>query len=680
MNKILSQEILERRNRAFRVLYDTVIQVNSSPDEQVYSILCGNLRLICDADAALLFSFDKAARAISLEAVSVEGSTGAPPSKNQQLRGIPLPEKVLALYSEQTITKIMDVKDSLISVLPNSCWYCSFQSNNECLYYTLTLKKETDITGFAIIRRPSGKPLKMKDMVDTFLGLAGVIIQRKNAIDALNLSNKWFQTLLHSSPVGIILVNGNKEIVEINSAALELVSKKRDDIIGQKCSVLMCEDVTHRCPIFDEGKRVNTAEREIKHADGYSIPILKNVIPIEINHERYLVESFMDIREHKKMKEELMRARQLESIGVLAGGIAHDFNNLLTAILGNIDLALNANLSSEEMREILQGAKKASLNAKKLSSQFLTFAKGGNPIKESVSLEEIVRDSATFVLKGSAIKCEFDIEQNISPVNADKGQINQVIHNLILNAMQAMPDGGIIYVTLKNETISNNDPSGLQPGSYVHISIQDTGIGINPENLSKIFDPYFTTKEFGSGLGLSTTYSIVKKHGGAMSVKSELGTGTIFTIHLPCAARPCAHQPESLPAEKKTYYGTGKILVMDDEDMVRELLESALTTLGYKVTATRDGKEALEVFKNAWDNSQPFDLVIMDLTIPGGMGGKETITRLKREYPQARAIVSSGYSNDPVMADHTAYGFSGMVVKPFDIHDLSATIHNVINN
>ena len=378
----------------------------------------------------------------------------------------------------------------------------------------------------------------------------------------------------------------------------------------------------------------------------------------------------------KRHHEELNRMEKLESIGVLAGGIAHDFNNILTSILGNINLARMSSQSPDIIHRRLEEAEKAIDRAKNLTQQLLTFSKGGAPVKQTASISEMVRDTCEFVGRGSNVRCEFSIPDNIPSVDVDMGQISQVISNLIINAEQAMPDGGEINVRLENVSISS-DELPLKEGKYLKLSIQDHGIGIPAEILPKIFDPYFTTKQKGSGLGLASAYSIVKSHDGLITVESEPGIGTVFYVYLPVSDKAVAGHKDS---ERWVVAGEGKILLMDDEEMIREMGREMLMLLGYDVDVAANGDEALVLYRMGKNSGYPYSAVILDLTVRGGTGGKETILKLLEIEPTIKAIVSSGYSNDPIMADYKKYGFSGVVVKPYSAEELSRTLEMVIND
>ncbi len=385
-----------------------------------------------------------------------------------------------------------------------------------------------------------------------------------------------------------------------------------------------------------------------------------------------------DVTERKKWEEEQVRAAKLESLGLLAGGLAHDFNNLLTAIVGQLSLAKYGLEHSNPLFPRIIEAEQASLRAQDIARQLLTFSKGGVPVKKEVSLKNILEENVRLVLAGSKIKPVFQISSDLWPVNIDVGQICQVIHNLVINARQAMAEGGECIVQAYNLSQDDAEKAELpraSHGQWVRIEIIDKGIGISKENLTKIFDPYFTTKPTGSGLGLATSYSIIKSHGGFLSAESKLSSGSTFSFVLP--ANPKKETFEQ-PVETTVRLGHGKILIMDDESQIRQVLGEMIETCGYHSQATKDGEEALRVFNQAQISGDPFSAVILDLTIPGGLGGKDVINQLLDMDPHVRAIVVSGYSNDPVLANYQDYGFKGRVAKPFNLVDLSVVLNAVI--
>jgi signal transduction histidine kinase/ActR/RegA family two-component response regulator len=389
--------------------------------------------------------------------------------------------------------------------------------------------------------------------------------------------------------------------------------------------------------------------------------------------------SFRDVTEKRKTEAELLKSMKLESIGLLAGGIAHDFNNFLTAILGNVSLAkmeLDPNLSSYRY---LSETEKATLRAKDLANQLLTFAKGGAPQKKLTSIVQVLQDNTMFALRGSNLNPKFHFPDNLWTVEIDPGQIAQVVHNLVINAKQAMQEGGEIVIRVENVLMDKQHASKLfiNPGPFVLVCFKDNGKGI-PENLiNKIFDPFFTTKENGSGLGLFSTYSIVRNHYGTITVESRVGMGTSFFVYLPAVIDQKVKDDTKGDA---ILFGSGRILLMDDDELVRDMAKAMIQTLGYEVKLATRGEEALEIYRKAKEMNLPFQAVILDLTIPGGKGGKQTIQELLAYDRNVRAIVSSGYSNDPVLANYQEFGFKGCVAKPYRIQDLSKTLNDIIKS
>lgn len=379
-----------------------------------------------------------------------------------------------------------------------------------------------------------------------------------------------------------------------------------------------------------------------------------------------------DITEKKRMAEELQRARQIESIGLLAGSIAHDFNNILSAILLNAQIAKMK--KEKNVEKYLDGIEKATYRATGLTKQLLTFSKGGAPIKEAVSIKVLLKETAEFALHDSNSRCKFSISDDLFPIEVDKTQISQVINNLVINADQAMPEGGTVEIKAENLISPKSQGLPLKEGKYIKISIKDSGIGIPKEKIARIFDPYWTTKHKRSGLGLTTAYSIIKKHNGYIELKSEMGAGTTFYVYLPATEKKVAIEQEEA---EELIKGEGRILLMDDEEDILDSAGNVLKELGYQVKVAKDGSEAIRLYREA---KEPFDLVIVDLTIPGGMGGKEAIKELKEMNPAVKAIVSSGYSNDPIMVDFKKYGFCGVLHKPYKIGEMSKILHKVLGS
>jgi nitrogen-specific signal transduction histidine kinase/ActR/RegA family two-component response regulator len=387
---------------------------------------------------------------------------------------------------------------------------------------------------------------------------------------------------------------------------------------------------------------------------------------------------FRDVTEKLHLEKELQKTQKLESVGILAGGIAHDFNNILAAILGNIDLAIHRlGGEAEKVTPLLLDAEKASLRAKGLTQQLLTFAKGGSPIRRTVSINGIIRDSAVFVLRGSNVRCDVKIPEDLWLVEIDPGQMSQVIQNMILNARDVMEGGGIVTISGRNYE-GQVEELNTTHHRWVEITIDDEGAGMTTEVAERLFEPYFTTKETGSGLGLSICHSIISQHKGTIRVTSAPGAGSTFTILLPVSSEKKAADKKQQKGEIISQKGA-RILVMDDEEMVRTIASEMLLHLGLEPEMVNDGEQAIICYREAMNQGRKFDLVIMDLTIPGGMGGKSAVQEILKLDPAARVIVASGYSNDPVMSAFEKYGFCAAVIKPFQLQELAEVVNSALS-
>jgi PAS domain S-box-containing protein len=500
----------------------------------------------------------------------------------------------------------------------------------------------------------------------------------KSAEAELRESENTLKTIFLAAPIGIGYIQHEK-LVWANDRFFNMMDYSIEEKIE---SINLCFETPEE---FDRVKKtikeeisaigVCDVESRLKTRSGRIIDaLLRTALMTRSDDSRGLIFAAVDMTERKRMMKEIQRVQNLESIGVLAGGIAHDFNNILTAILGNLSLARLYSPQKDRTYDKILEAEKASERAKTLTNQLLTFSKGGIPVKTTTTIDGLLKESTLFALTGSNVKCEFEIPANLWSVDADAGQINQVIHNLILNADQSMPDGGILSVRAQNIQVEIGQSLPLKPGRYVKVTVEDHGIGIPQEYLHRIFDPYFTTKSKGSGLGLAMVHSIIKNHGGYVTVESQLGQGARFSFYLPAVSG----KKITCTDEEQPISGSGKILIMDDEEEVRKVSKEILETLGYDSVLTCNGQEAIESYSTAMKTNDPFAGVIMDLTIPGGMGGKEAVKKILFIDPNAKVIVASGYSNDPVMADYRQYGFKGVITKPFTIKDLSLILKKVL--
>ncbi len=516
------------------------------------------------------------------------------------------------------------------------------------------------------------------------------VTEQKKAQRDLAAEKERLSVTLRSIGDGVITTDTAGRIILLNRVAEKLTGFTAGEAKGRPLSEVFkiinahsreaCENPVAK--VIENGQVVGMANHTVLVAkDGSEHSIADSGAPILDARSNIIgvVLVFRDVSAQLKTEQELLKITKLESIGVLAGGIAHDFNNILAAILGNINLALYDQGLEEKTRALLAGAEKASLRARDLTQQLLTFAKGGEPVKEVASLEGVIRDSAGFVLHGDAVACHYHIPDDLWLVDIDQGQISQVVQNIVLNASHAMPGGGTIDISCENIDAIRDVLPFAMAGRYVKIAITDIGIGIPARVLEKIFDPYFTTKQEGSGLGLAISQSIISKHGGHITAESSSGNGSTFTIYLPAADEARDHGGQETAAATTAPEGA-KIMIMDDDEMVREVVTAMLGRMGHEAATAVNGEEAIKLYREAMDADKNFDLIIMDLTIPGGMGGKEAAREVLKLDPEARIIVSSGYSNDPIMADYAGHGFAGAIVKPYQSQELARAIGEILKD
>ncbi|MBU0483064.1 MAG: PAS domain S-box protein [Proteobacteria bacterium] len=515
------------------------------------------------------------------------------------------------------------------------------------------------------------------------------VTERTNAEKALAREKELLTVTLRSIGDGMISTDVKGNILLINNITENLTGWSQEEAYGQPLSeVFRIIDEKTRQPSKNPVQQVLTTNNIVgldNHTvliarDGTEYSIADSAAPIRDKDGKTIgaVLVFRDVSMQQKIESELARVEKLDALGVLAGGIAHDFNNILTGIIGNI--SLSKTLLEDKQGKVftrLTEAEKASQRAQKLTKQLITFAKGGSPVKTSCSITELLEDSASFVLGGSNVRCEFKIADDLWLCDMDEGQIGQVISNLIINADHAMPTGGVIKISAENMTINPESNLPLQDGNYVKITITDEGSGIKEENLPKIFDPYFTTKSTGSGLGLATSFSIMHKHQGLITVESKENIGTTFFLYL--RAITDNKQPAiKNNSQMATISGKGKILIMDDEEIILDIAQEMLKEIGYTPVPARNGEEAIKLYNEAINTNEPFDVVILDLTIPGGMGGLEVIERIRATDHEIKAIVSSGYAIDPILADHKKFGFDSIMSKPYKLHELSEALFKVL--
>jgi two-component system cell cycle sensor histidine kinase/response regulator CckA len=512
------------------------------------------------------------------------------------------------------------------------------------------------------------------------------VTRRRQAERALRESEARFRNLLDFIPgIAVQGYETNGTIRYWNKASEELYGYAAEEALGNNLGDLIIppdeksgyeQALGLGAKAKKSGELMPPTELSLLHKNGSLIPVysIHTVVCLE-DRAPLMFCIDVDLSERKKAEQERLRLAKLESLGVLAGGIAHDFNNILMVMLGSISLATLAS-SVSEAQERLAAAEAACEQARNLARQLLTFAKGGAPIKEPQDLKAIIQEAARLALSGSQARVEFSLPEHLWEVEVDRGQIHQVFSNLLINADQAMPTGGLIRIQAENLAESEAIRLSLPTGKYVAVTLADQGLGIAPGHLERIFDPYFTTKQKGSGIGLAAVYSIVTQHGGRITVDSHLGQGTSFRLYLPAIEGTV--QDEKL-SEAGPTQGNGRILVMDDEPLVREVVGKMLHALGYEPVFAQEGREALELYARGQASGEPLAAVILDLTIPGGMGGMTAIKHLQAQDPQVKAIVSSGYGGSSIMADFKSHGFRGVIAKPYRLEELGKVLQEVLN-
>jgi PAS domain S-box-containing protein len=531
--------------------------------------------------------------------------------------------------------------------------------------------------------RAYGEPVCRDGICVKMRGTFQDITDRKLAELALRESEEKYRSLVDGADTGICLISPDMEILSLNRKMKEWFPDAEASH-DRHCHAVFNHPPLDKpcgyCPVvktFQSGL-VHDAVTDTPTIDGIRhYRVVASPVRGPNDEVVSVIETVEDVTDKIIFERELQKQAKLESIGVLAGGIAHDFNNILAAITGNVSLARLDCDRDSPMAEALKDAAAAADRAAGLTQQLLTFSKGGSPVKQVTSLTAIIVESTRFGLHGSNVKCELDMAPDLTLVDIDPGQISQVMNNLIINADQAMPNGGTIKLSARDVCLPRDDATvPLAGGEYVQVKVIDEGGGIPEKYLSRVFDPFFTTKEKGSGLGLASCYSIIRNHDGLISVTSQQGIGSEFTVYLPATRKTELSRATPESAVPK---GDGRILVMDDEKMVRDLVSRVLTKQGYKVEMVCDGLEAVEIYRTALESAKPFDAVILDLTVPGGMGGYDALQQLLAIDPDVVAIVSSGYSHDPVMAHARDHRFAACVSKPFNTVTLARTVYDLVN-
>ena len=503
----------------------------------------------------------------------------------------------------------------------------------------------------------------------------------------LSKSRQELLDILDAMPVGIVLTDGRTvEYININFS--DRFGYSLDEIpTDEQWFLLAYPDPVYRHELVSAWRaELNKARESSSWIPPFEVKVTckdghvrQAIVNTQLINNRMVI-IFTDITERELLRNELIKMQKLESIGVLAGGIAHDFNNILTGIMGNLSYARLLVAQEHVASQALAAAEKATKRATGLTRQLLTFARGGEPVKKVIAVRHLIEEAMAFMLRGTSIRGELRVDEDVRAIEVDEGQIVQVLHNVIINAVQAMPNGGILRVEAGNVQLDDASLAALPAGDYVRIAITDQGCGIPQEIQESIFDPYFTTKEFGSGLGLASAYSIMARHGGQISVESANTKGTVCTLLLPATDKPFPMETSQTIDQQSTTRDRMQliILVMDDEQTIRDLATTMLYYLGYAVHVCEDGESAIRLYEEARVKGAGYAAVLMDLTIPGGLGGLETSRRILALDKDACLVVSSGYCHDPVMADYQAHGFAGVLPKPYTMAELEQVMDSVL--
>jgi two-component system, cell cycle sensor histidine kinase and response regulator CckA len=505
----------------------------------------------------------------------------------------------------------------------------------------------------------------------------------REAREAMEALLEKYTDLYDFAPVGYLTLDQQGVICEANLAGASLLGMARSALMNRRFGHFVS---SADLPNFDTFLQ-KAFSSKVRQGCDVTLKV-EGRPPLEVELEAIAFESgqacrmaVTDITQRKRAEADRLILNKLESTGILAGGLAHDFNNLLTVILLNLELAQRLNLPDEKLACYLDDAMEACSAAGSLTAQLVTFAKGGAPVRKAMLLSGLIQESVQPALSGSNVRCEFSLAEDLWVAEVDAGQIGQVIRGIVLNAREAMPQGGMVLVRAENAVLSAQEQPSLAAGEYVRISIADQGTGIAKDALPKVFDPYFSTKhrgdQKGMGLGLTICHAVVQKHGGAIAVKSEVGVGTTFDIYLPAARKVRAGEKAPAPAVVPR---RGRVLVMDDEKVVRKVLGLTLNGMGHEVELAEDGRAAIEAYKKANSLGRHFDVVILDLTVSGGMGGQEAIQELLKIDPDVKAIAISGYVDSPVILEPERHGFKGAVPKPFDVDTLQEILARVMGS
>ena len=518
-------------------------------------------------------------------------------------------------------------------------------------------------------------------------GIARDITERMEMVDRLNNEKKRFEVTLYSIGDAVVATDIRGQVTLMNPVAEELLEVRQEEAQGLPLDdIFFAVDEEGRGPLESPVHRIlNKREKSVMFPSCLLIGkesketlIEASAFPIAVGEDAPsgAVLVFRDISEKRRAQDHLIRTQRLESLGLLAGRIAHDFNNLLGGLFGYIDIARQRIQDGDAEKGVayLDKAQSVYERVRALTGRFLTFSKGGSPVRTAGDLRPVITKALEIALTGTGVSVQREMEESLWPVEFDEGQISQVFINLFQNALQAMKENGTLHVRASNREMDPSSDLSLPSGRYIVVDVEDDGEGIPAQYLKKVFDPFFTTRKTGSGLGLTTSDSIIKRHGGAIRVRSVLGEGSLFTVFLPASEKASLRSPQG---EEQRFRGEGRALVLDDEPSIREVTGEMLQSMGFTVDEAEEGGQALEMIISAAKASLPYTLIVADLTIPAGKSGKEIIGDIRHIHPEIPVIVSTGYSEDPILNNPTEYGFTAGLFKPFTLDDVSGILSRI---
>ena len=528
------------------------------------------------------------------------------------------------------------------------------------------------VRGRSMYTRCHCMPVIVDGTTVKLVGTIQEITSQKRTENALKESEVRYRELFeNNSAVKLVIDPKTGQIVEANPAAAAFYGYSVNEMLKLQIHDINLAEEALVQGKMEQSRSGESSEFEFRHrlASGEIKDVQVYTGNVTVAGRTLIHSVVVDISERKRAEEKLQRVQQLESLGTLAGGIAHDFNNVLTAIFGNISLAAESVAPNHSAHEFLKSAEHALNRAVGLSHQLLTFSKGGTPTRENVGLQELLSEIVLFDLTGSNIRPVFEFDDDLENVHVDPNQLQQVFSNLALNADQAMPDGGSLHVSACNTQLAEDELAGMDAGNYVMVTFRDEGIGIPPENIHRVFEPYYSSKPTGNGLGLATCYSIIRKHQGSIDLVSQPGHGTTFTILLPAVSMEACQAQEQPRADLPRFSESRhwRVLIMDDDDAILRVLSRMLEKFVTGVVTCRRTEEAVAIYREEQQNRRPFDLTILDLTIPGEPGGKVAVQEILEIDPFAVIACSSGYTDDRVMADYREFGFKAAMAKPYTL-------------